>query len=269
METHMPTMTSYRHGVPAWTDVSSPDIDRTAAFYCDLFGWSLTPDLDVDGGGYRLFLKDDRSVAGIGPNNGAPCTWTTYIKVDDIDAAAESIAPNGGTLVVPPMELPNGSGRIAFGVEPTGAFFGLFEPGPNHIGAQVVNEPGSVVWNELNTRDIPTAKHFHEQVFGWSVTAVDDSPMEYNSAHVGGRSVAGVFPMEGHIPAEVPAHWLTYFAVDDTPATVERCAALGGSVVVPPFDTPVGLMAVLTDPTGAVFAIAKMTEIADPNAWTA
>jgi predicted enzyme related to lactoylglutathione lyase len=262
-------MTAYRHGVPAWTDVSSPDIDRTAAFYCDLFGWALTDDLDPDTGGYRLFLKDDRSVAGIGPNNGIPCAWTTYIKVDDVDAVAASIAPNGGTLVVPPIDLPNGSGRIAFGIEPTGAFFGLFEPGPNHIGAQVVNEPGSVVWNELNTRDVPTAKRFHEQVFGWSIAAVDDSPMEYTSVYVGGRSVAGVFPMEGVMPAEVPPHWLTYFAVDECQAAVDRCAALGGKVVMPPFDTPVGVMSVLEDPTGAVFAVAQMTELADPNAWTA
>jgi predicted enzyme related to lactoylglutathione lyase len=264
----MPTMSSYRHGVPAWTDVSSSDVERTAAFYCGLFDWTMTPDMGPDAGGYRLFLKDTRTVAGIGPNNGAPCAWTTYVKVDDIDAVAASVAPSGGTLAVPPMDLPNGSGRIGFGIDPTGAFFGLFEPGPNHIGAQVVNEPGSVVWNELNTRDIAGAKHFYEQVFGWAMSPMDGSPTGYQVIGVGGRSVAGVFPMDGHIPAEVPAHWLTYFAVEDCQATVDRCAALGGAVTVPPFDTPAGLMAVLHDPTGAVFAVGRMTMIDDPNSWT-
>jgi predicted enzyme related to lactoylglutathione lyase len=98
---------------------------------------------------------------------------------------------------------------------------------------------------------------------------MDDSPMDYNVVVVGGRSVGGIFPMDGHIPAEVPAHWLTYFAVDDCQASVDRCAALGGTVTVPPFDTPVGVMAVLHDPTGAAFAIGQMSELADPNAWTA
>ena len=62
----MPRMTSYRHGVPSWNDVSSPDIERTAAFYCDLFGWNVSPDQGAEFGGYRIFSKGDAPVAGIG-----------------------------------------------------------------------------------------------------------------------------------------------------------------------------------------------------------
>jgi predicted enzyme related to lactoylglutathione lyase len=55
----------------------------------------------------------------------------------------------------------------------------------------------------------------------------------------------------------VPNHWHVYFAVDDADATAAKATELGGSVMVAPFDSPVGRMAVLTDPQGAVFSIIK------------
>jgi predicted enzyme related to lactoylglutathione lyase len=68
-------------------------------------------------------------------------------------------------------------------------------------------------------------------------------------------------------PPEAPTNWMTYFAVADLADVVARCTSAGGSVVVPPFDTPVGQMAVLQDPAGAVFSIGQFTAIDDPNDW--
>ncbi len=265
----MPRMTSYRHGVPAWTDVSSPDVERTGAFYCDLFGWDLSPDMGPDAGGYRLFFQAGSSVAGIGPNEGAPPAWTTYINVDDIDAAADRVPGAGGTLAVPTMDLPDDSGRIAYAVDPAGGFFGLFQAGPDFIGAQIVNEPGSVVWNELNVRDPAAVMPFYESLLGWTTSPMDVSPAPYLLINVDGRTVAGIMTMGDQFPEHVPTNWLTYIAVDDAQATADRCAASGGTVVVPPFETPVGTMAVLLDPTGAIFAIGAMVQPDDPNDWTA
>ncbi len=266
----MPMMTSYRHGVPSWTDVSSPDVEATVAFYCGLFGWDVTPDLGPDAGGYRLFLKGGLTVAGIGPNQGAPCAWSTYLAVDDIDEVAGRVGAAGGTVAVPPMDLPDGNGRIGFAVDPTGGFFGLIQAGPNHIGAQVVNEPGSVVWNELATREPDAASAFYDSLMGWTSAPMDPSDAAgYRVISVQGRVVAGLMPMGAEFPADIPTHWLTYFAVDDAQATADRCAATGGAVVQGPFPTPVGTMAVLRDPTGAVFAIGAMVNIDDPNEWTA
>ena len=265
----MPRITSYRHGVPAWTDVSSPDIEGTGAFYCALFDWEMSADMGPDAGGYRLFTKDGGNVAGIGPVMEGPPSWSTYINVDDIDDVAGRIAGLGGTLAVPPMDLPNESGRIAFGIDPTGGFFGLHQAGANHIGAAVVNEPGSVVWSELNTRDTDAATSFYNALLGWTTTPMDmdGSPDPYLLVNVQGRAVAGVMKMGDQFPPEVPTNWLTYFAVDGTQEAVDKASALGGGVVAPPFDTPVGVMAVLHDPTGAVFAIGTMVGVEDPNAW--
>jgi hypothetical protein len=57
----------------------------------------------------------------------------------------------------------------------------------------------------------------------------------------------------------VPNHWHVYFGTDDADATAAKAAETGGAVVVPPFDTPVGRIAVLSDPQGAVFSVIKMT----------
>lgn len=263
----MPRMSSYRHGVPAWTDVSSPEIERSAGFYCDLFGWEVAPDQGAEFGGYRLFSKDGAVVAGIGPVSGGPPAWTTYVNVDDIDAAAARITAAGGVLAVPPMDLPGGNGRIAFGIDPTGGFFGVFQAGPNHIGAQVVNEEGAVVWNELNVRQPELVRGFYEQVFGWTFAPMDETPMSYELISVSGRPVGGVMPMGDQYPDHVPTHWLTYFVVADAQQAVARCTELGGGVVVGPFDTPMGPMAVLRDPFDAVFAIGAMSQIDDPNDW--
>ncbi|MBJ7522389.1 MAG: VOC family protein, partial [Solirubrobacteraceae bacterium] len=59
-------------------------------------------------------------------------------------------------------------------------------------------------------------------------------------------------------PAEIPAHWMVYFAVENTDATVAHAKELGGTVSVEPFDLPVGRFAVLHDPHGALFSVIAM-----------
>ena len=264
----MPTMTSYRHGVPSWVDVSAPDVDTSVAFYSAVFGWEATPDMGPEAGGYRMFLLRGQPVAGIGPLHEGQPSWSTYVNVSDLDAAVARVAPLGGTVAVPPMDLPNDSGRMAFAIDPTGGFFGLHQAGPNHIGASVVNEPGSVAWNELNVRDVAAATAFYDALLGWSTVPMDPNEMAgYQLVNVDGRAVAGVMAMTDDFPPDTPTSWTTYFAVADLADTVAKCTAAGGGVVMPGFDTPVGQMAVLHDPSGAVFAIGQFVAIDDPNDW--
>ena len=57
----------------------------------------------------------------------------------------------------------------------------------------------------------------------------------------------------------LPNHWHVYFGTDDADATAATAAEQGGAVIVPPFDIPVGRIAVLSDPQGAMFSIIKST----------
>jgi predicted enzyme related to lactoylglutathione lyase len=128
-----------------------------------------------------------------------------------------------------------------------------------HTGAELVNEPGSLAWNELLTRDLEAVNKFYAQVFGIEPAEfpMGDAP-PYTVYNVEGRGVAGVLPIGDEFPAELPSHWVTYFAVTDTDAAVATATSLGATVVREPFDIPtVGRIAWLAGPTGEGFAVIK------------
>lgn len=252
----MPEITEYAPGTPSWVDLGSPDIAASAAFYSSLFGWECV-DQGEEAGHYTIGMLRGKAAAAIGPAmNPGPPYWTTYFSVADADAAATLIAAAGGTVVVPPIDVLD-VGRMAVAQDPTGGFFSIWQPRA-HIGSEIVNEPGALCWNELQTRDVDTALTFYERVFGFTTKRSD----EYNEIELGGRIVAGCMAMPAEVPAEVPTNWLVYFAVADTDASVSRAQELGASVVVPAMDIPdIGRFAVLSDPQGAVFAVIKMDRI--------
>ncbi len=81
--------------------------------------------------------------------------------------------------------------------------------------------------------------------------------MEYTEWKNGGAPIGGMLEMPPMVPATVPAHWLVYFAVSDTDATVAAAEKLGATVFVAPTDIPPGRFSVLADPAGAAFAVIK------------
>ncbi|MFN8159463.1 MAG: VOC family protein [Solirubrobacterales bacterium] len=259
----MPEMTSYEPGTPSWVDLGTPDVDGAASFYGSLFGWSV-PEAEnaEETGGYRLAMQDGRPVAGVMPlmAEGQPPAWSTYVSVEDADATAAAVRESGGTVVVEPTDVLQ-LGRMAFFADPGGAVLGVWQA-KEFPGAGLTNEPVSVVWNELNTRDPEGARDFYGAALGWS--SEDTEPVEgmtYTEWHRGdGALVAGMLDIRGRLPDEVPAHWLVYFAVADCDATVGRAKELGGTVAMEPMDLPVGRFAVLVDPFGAHFAVISMAE---------
>jgi predicted enzyme related to lactoylglutathione lyase len=254
----MPEFSSYPAGTPSWVDLASPDVDASKAFYGALFGWGAETAEDPAAGGYTMFTLRGKYVAGLAPimNEGQPPAWATYISVDDADKTAELVAPAGGTIVMEPFDVLT-VGRMAVLQDPTGAFLCLWQAG-DHAGAQLANEPGAFCWNELDTRDVAKAKQFYADVFGWSAAGGTEGPMEYYEFKVGDRTVAGMMPMPPMVPAQVPAYWLSYFAVEDTDATVAEVTKRGGQVLMAPMDIPAGRFAVVTGPHGESFAVIKL-----------
>ena len=78
---------------------------------------------------------------------------------------------------------------------------------------------------------------------------------QYTVFEAGGQQVGGSMapPMPG-----VPNHWQVYFAIADADAAAAKVGELGGAVMVEPFDIPVGRIAVVSDPQGAVFSIIQL-----------
>jgi uncharacterized protein len=244
-------------GTPLWVDIASPDPDATAAFYGGLFGWkSEEAGPPEETGGYRLFRKDGKIVAGHGPQQNAqqPVVWVTYISTDDADRVAAGVKQNGGQVLLEPFDVLD-QGRMGVFTDPPGAAFACWQPKQN-TGAELFNEPGSLTWNELATRDAEGSKPFYSAVFGWTPSDTPMGDVTYTIWNLGDRGIAGMIEMDEQWPPEIPPHWMVYFAVGDAEAAAERAKELGGTVSVPPTDLPgVGRFAVLNDTQGAFFSL--------------
>jgi uncharacterized protein len=253
----MPEFTSYAHGTPCWTDVTSTDLPRAVDFYRGLFGWDAEVAAEPEAGGYTMFKLAGKNVAAGSPPMGDATAsyWTTYIASDDVDATAEKIRAAGGTVLLDPFDVFD-AGRMTIATDPTGAHFGVWQAN-QHIGAQLANDPGTMNWNECQTRDAAAAARFYEAVFGVEVKpypAAEGMP-PYNVIQVDGRGVAGIFEINERM-GDTPPNWSTVFAVADHDATVAKAKELGGTVLAEGMDLPeIGRLAVLQDPTGAVFQI--------------
>jgi predicted enzyme related to lactoylglutathione lyase len=254
----------YAPGTPSWVELSSSDPDAAAAFYGEVMGWGATePGPVEETGGYRMFQRDGKNVGGLMGHmqEGQPTAWSTYISVADADETAGKVKSAGGNVIVEPMDVMD-IGRMAVFSDPTGAVFGVWQP-KSFKGADLVNEPGSLCWNEVLTRDSDTDKAFYPAVFGWSAgrPQFDGAPDSYVVWELGGQPVGGMMQMtDDYFPAEVPPHWSVCFAVEDCDATVDKARERGATVMGGPMAMPIGRFASLLDPQGASFAVMQMAQ---------
>lgn len=262
----MQVVKRYPDNVFCWVDLTTPDQEGAKAFYTALFGWEAD-DRPIDiGGTYTMLQLQGKNVAGLGgmqpemKAQGMPAFWASYVKHDDVDSVAAKMAEAGGNLMFPPMDVMD-SGRMTMGMDPTGAAFGVWQP-QEHTGAELVNMPNTLVWNELQSRQPDAAKAFYESVFGWESKADANG---YVSFMADGRMQAGMITMDENWGPDIPNNWSVYFMVEDVAAMSARAVELGGTLMVP--DTPAGEMgrfAVISDPQGGVFNIMSFKGPVDP-----
>lgn len=249
-------MSKLAPGTPCWVDLGTPDLEDAKRFYTGLFGWTADVSPEPEAGGYTLFRKGENTVAGAGPlvDEGQPPAWSTYISTEDADAVAQRVEAAGGQILMAPFDVMD-QGRMAVFLDQSGAPFSIWQP-MAMPGADLFNEPGSLSWNELTTRDPEGSKSFYNRVFGWDSDDQDLGPITYTTFRLGDQQIAGMMPMVGdEWPADLPPHWMVYFGVEDADATAARAAELRGAVSVPPSDIPQGRFAVLNDPQGTVFTV--------------
>jgi predicted enzyme related to lactoylglutathione lyase len=224
-------------------------------FYGRLFGWEFRPG-PQNLGPYTRALLDGHQVAGLGalPEGRAiPVAWTTYFSTENADRTAEHIRESGGTVAVGPLDA-DAAGRMAVASDPSGAVFGVWEP-HHHPGTDLTGDPGSLAWNELITRDPTWVDKFYAAVFGFTSVEVE-SPFESRVLlELEGRQVAGITGLGDELPRDRGPHWMTYFAVESTDASVARAGELGGTVVREPQDSAYGRQATVVDPEGAAFSV--------------
>lgn len=168
-----------------------------------------------------------------------------------------TVEPAGGTVVMAAMDIMT-EGRMAMVSDPSGAVVGLWQP-RDHQGAEVFHVPGSLTWNELQTRDLAAASAFYAAVLGWRwepIEGGDGYLVAYLDTKEGDdKSNAGAMTVPDGVPAEVPSYWAVYFAVADCDTSVARAGELGGTVFLPAMSMGPGRYAGITDPTGGMLMV--------------
>jgi uncharacterized protein len=280
----------YLPGVPCWVDTSQPDPEAAVAFYRGLFDWDFEDTMPEGAPGkYYIARLRDGDVAAVGSQREGDRTapvWNTYIWTQSADETASKVSEAGGRVLVEPFDVMD-AGRMAACSDPEGAVFCVWQA-KKHKGARIVNEPGSLNFNGLNTRDVEGAKSFYGSAFGWQTLDFGgdaqgwrlpgygeflerrDPGLRERMAQSGAPEgfadvVATLNPIPDDQP-DVPPHWSVTFAVEDADAVAARASELGGRVLVPPFDAPWVRMTVIADPQGATFIASKFVpENADVN----
>lgn len=258
-----------QHGDFIWYELLTTNADATGDFYGKVVGWKSTsagqPGMD-----YRFFSSGDGSDTkdGVGgytaitaemAEGGARPGWVGYIAVDDVDAAAASIAGAGGTVLMPATDL-DGVGRMAMVADPQGAAFYIMRGASDDTSYSfAATEPkiGHCAWNELSTSDPEAAKAFYSAQFGWTKDGeMDIGPMgkyELLKSSGGRFALGAVMPRMPEMPVSM---WTFYFRVPNVDAAVATIKANGGQILQEPMEIPGGDFSLTAlDPQGAGFAL--------------
>lgn len=256
----MPEIKTYEPGTFCWVELATTNGKGAKKFYTQFFGWDY---FDAPAGPdmvYTMFKRREQDVAALyqmgKEEEGTSPHWRSYVSVNDADHVTSKAKALGGKVLAEPFDVFD-AGRMAVIQDPTGATFSLWQP-KEHIGARLVNEPGTFCWNELATRDTRTATEFYSKLFGWKTRVQQMGLTTYTTFMVGDHPNAGMLQMTKEW-GDVPPHWMVYFAVDDCEKSVDKAKNLGAGIMVPPTDIPeVGRFSVLQDPHEAVFSVIRL-----------
>ena len=244
--------TRYEEGTFCWTDLGTFDADSAKAFYTALFGWQPEDVPIGEGRSYTMLHVDGRAVCALYEQQaeGAPPAWLSYVSVADADDAARRARELGAGVISEPFDVME-VGRMAVLTDPQGAAFALWQAGSS-FGAELVNDPGAMCLNQLNTPEPEDAKRFYGELLGWRTEFSGTDAQDYWGIFNGDALAGGMMPL----PAEAaPPHWLVYFTTADLDDSVGQVGERGGRVLVPPMTIESGRVAVAQDPQGAVFGL--------------
>jgi len=123
-----------KHGTVHWSELMTDDIESAKTYYAEVCGWSFN-EMPMPEGMYYIAMKGDVPIAGMMATSneyfeGQTPQWTTYLAVDDVDAAVEHTTKSGGKTLQDCMDVP-GVGRIAMIKDPGGVILGIMTPADN------------------------------------------------------------------------------------------------------------------------------------------
>ena len=241
-------------GTPTWTDLTVPDAQKARDFYHAVFGWQYDVG-PAEFGGYTTARSGQYSVAGIvGSQEGMPpmpSAWGLYFATNNIDADVARAEKLGAKVLYPTMKV-GMFGSMATLHDPTGAQFSLWQ-GEQHVGWQVNDDFGATTWYEVYSTDAKRARDFYSEFLQ---VGIDPMPggMEYYVLKRGETMLGGIMQIDPSW-GNMPSHWMIYFSVTNTDASVATILKNGGKVMGNVDDSPFGRLAAVMDNQGAMFKV--------------
>jgi predicted enzyme related to lactoylglutathione lyase len=242
-----------------WYELATTDIEAAKAFYAGVVGWS-TVDTAAGDAGYTLFIAGTAPAAGLTKlppealRTGALAQWNGYVGVEDVDAAAARVKQLGGSVYIPPTDIPNVS-RFSVVADPQMATLVLVKGRErNQDESGQPGMPGRIAWHELLTSDLDKAFAFYSALFGWKKTHARSGPEGiYQNFAIGTETVGGISLKPDDWPRPL---WFYYINVAGIEAAAKRVRSHGGKVLDGPAAVPGGAWVLhCRDPQGVPFSL--------------
>jgi uncharacterized protein len=246
------------HGHFAWHELGTTDVDAAATFYPQVTPWTTQPMEGMDD--YTLWMNGEEPVGGLMSSRGgagaqgASAQWIPYVHIYDVDETVRTVKSSGGTVLVPPREVPS-VGCWAVLADPQCAAIGVYEPADNAPAPYKAAKVGEFSWHELITTDYQAAFEFYRKLFRWETTGQHDMG-SMGTYHMFGQKGAAYGGMFNAPDASSSPMWVSYVRIPDVRAAATKIADAGGAVVVEPHEVPGGDWIVrCRDAQGATFAL--------------
>ncbi|QOV33606.1 VOC family protein [Streptomyces ferrugineus] len=247
-------------GTPIWADAMFSDIEGAKNFYGDVLGWTFGEE-STDYGNYTQAYANGKAAAAVVPpmpGQEGQSQWCLYFASADVGATGAKIRENGGEILMEPMAVGE-VGSMCLAREPSGAIFGLWQPGTHEGFEAPMDQPGAYCWGEVFTREREKPDAFFPAVFGYGAKQMEDDEVDFRIYSLGDDMVLGRMQMTEEFPPEVPSYINVYFTVANCDDAVARATKQGAILRFGPMSSPFGRFAALTDPQGANFSVIDVT----------
>ncbi|TMU51002.1 VOC family protein [Flagellimonas algicola] len=225
-----------------FADLSTYTPKETMAFYESVFGWTY-----YEADGYYSAYKDEQEICGLYETPEKfkqmrmPHFWMSYIQVNNVTQTVEKARELGGIIeVVDKSTL----GKVALIRDPQGSGFTVYE-GDQLTHTRTLNEPGTLIWNELHVSNAAKVIPFYEGIFNWTFN--DQGYGTYNIQNHQGEQVADLMEIPNNFKGKYE-YWVCSFGVENLAKTQDKILNLGGSVV-----SDEGDRILMTDNSGEAF----------------
>jgi len=239
-----------------WFDLFTTDMTAASNFYEALFGWDFER-TNENNPAVKTVFQNGSPIATMIGRNGEPgnSQWLSYLSVEDVDSSVQVVLNNGGSVYRPARELPD-RGRIAVVLDPQKAPVALLTSSTGDPGdsAFVSNRwLGCELW----TGNVDDAVGFYQKLAGYDVSLVDvHESTQYRLLSKKGKQRGGVVKIQWD---DIKPEWIPYIVVDSIMETVTRAQKIGGTLLLPPdMSVKEGRVAIIADPTGAVFGVQQL-----------